>query len=54
MSACSQPTITDKAFENLCGIHTLILQGCNQSTITEKAFENLRRDVAELLIDEFE
>ena len=42
ISDCSQSSISDKAFENLRGIHTLDLSFCDQTTITDAAFENLR------------
>ena len=42
MSYCYQSTITDKAFKNLRGIHTLDMSWCYQSTISDKAFKNLR------------
>ena len=34
--------VTDAAFVNLRGIHTLIMIGCNQATITDAALVNLR------------
>jgi len=34
--------ITDKAFKNLKGIHTLDMSNCDQDTITDKAFEHLK------------
>jgi hypothetical protein len=40
MNYCRQ--ITGAAFENLRGIHTLIMSGCSQETITDVAFVNLR------------
>ena len=42
MKRCNQNTITDKAFINLRGIHTLNIFECNQKTITDKAFIHLK------------
>ena len=42
MTRCSQKTITDKAFENLQGIHTLNMESCDQKTITDKGLESLK------------
>lgn len=33
--------LTDRAFVNLKGIHTLVMQSCNQKAITDRAFTNL-------------
>lgn len=40
MAYCNQ--ITDAAFLNLRGIHSLNVQFCNQATITAAAFVHLR------------
>jgi hypothetical protein len=42
MAGCAQATITDAAFRNLRGIHTLDMSGCNQPRITDAAFANLQ------------
>ena len=42
LSIIKQRNITDKAFENLRGIHTLNMSWCDQQTITDKAFEHLQ------------
>jgi len=41
MSFCDQSTITDAAFANLRGIHTLDMGYCIQYTITDAAFKHL-------------
>jgi hypothetical protein len=38
----SQKNITDRAFKNLEGIHSLDMSWCNQKKITDRAFKNLR------------
>ncbi|GAH31918.1 unnamed protein product, partial [marine sediment metagenome] len=43
MSYCDQDTITDKAFENLKGIHMLNMSGCDQETIINDALKWLNR-----------
>jgi hypothetical protein len=37
MSSCRQATITNAAFANLCGVHTLDIHGAGE-TITAAAF----------------
>ena len=41
MNDCIQETITDAAFVQLRGIHTLSMYGCNQATITGAAIAHL-------------
>jgi hypothetical protein len=41
MRSCSQAGITDAAFANLAGIHTLSMSSCSQAGITAAAFAHL-------------
>jgi hypothetical protein len=42
LDMCKCYCITDAAFTNQRGIHTLNMESCDQSTITDAAFTNLR------------